>query len=195
MNTPQLDAPSAGHLHDFNMYQDRSRSASRSNSQTTLSSSSSRGPMTIPNSLTFEIPPPLPPPRFNHELAEGHDIGWNLANLGGCGKLAPIKGTSSLFGGYIQCLPSTSAIVEEPPQKMDFDSKFDRRTVSRVHSPFEPVISPGACDKIQHQRRAQKSQSPSSTNQRSVQFSFVALQCDMSICGLSLIATTLETAR
>ncbi|KAM5435750.1 hypothetical protein MferCBS31731_006199 [Microsporum ferrugineum] len=85
------------------------------------------GPMAIPRSEETIAPPPLPPPRFIEELANGHDSGWRWGNTfhpGGTGAgaaverdpkdasvgrdaaagtgtmLPPINPGSSLFGGH-----------------------------------------------------------------------------------------------
>ncbi|KDB27393.1 hypothetical protein H109_00824 [Trichophyton interdigitale MR816] len=42
--------------------------------------SPSYGPMAIPRSQETIAPPPLPPPRFIEELANGHDSGWRWGN-------------------------------------------------------------------------------------------------------------------
>lgn len=61
--------------------------------------------MAIPGVRQEFVPPPLPPPRYNHALAQGHDIGWECQNddLGEQrGKLVSLKPGSSLLGGFQQ---------------------------------------------------------------------------------------------
>ncbi|EER26099.1 C2H2 type zinc finger containing protein [Coccidioides posadasii C735 delta SOWgp] len=77
-----------------------SRSPSYSKNSDRSPSSYGR-PMAIPNSNEPLAPPPLPPPRFIEDLAQGHDSGWKWGNsFEGKPTLAPIKPTSSLFGGH-----------------------------------------------------------------------------------------------
>lgn len=74
--------------------------------KTALSTSPSHGPMSIPNTNEPLAPPPLPPPRFIEDLAQGHDPGWKWGNSFadeqqfGKPTLAPIKPSSSLMGGH-----------------------------------------------------------------------------------------------
>jgi len=66
----------------------------------------SSGSMAIPRARDDGPPPPLPPPRYiGEELTHGHDIGWQLGNIGSNGagfrpgQLASVKPGSSLLGG------------------------------------------------------------------------------------------------
>lgn len=57
--------------------------------------------MPIPGSRIEDVPPALPPPRYNHDLDQGFDIAWKWQNkdiMTGKSKLAPIKPGSSLLG-------------------------------------------------------------------------------------------------
>lgn len=96
--------------------------------------------MSIPNAREEIVPPPLPPPRYIEDLANGHDPGWkwgNTFNGGGFGKstLAPINPASSLYGGHRR--PD----LEDRDESMDLEH-IDRRgsTVSTIQSPSDPEI-------------------------------------------------------
>src|ERR1700743_2353177 len=87
-------------------YRDRPaspRSTSRSNSQTSEDSFRPRQAMVIPGTRFDDVPPPLPPPRYNDDLAHGVDLAWRGANgdpFDNQRQLAPIKPGSSLHGSY-----------------------------------------------------------------------------------------------
>ena len=125
---------------------ERRWNTSRSNSHASLPSSfASQAPMTIPHSRQAEAPPPLPPPTFIEDLADGHDLGWQWGNpgrTGGLSTLAPIKQTSSLFGGYMQPRLDTVRAAEGEKELMELDDRFDRRgsTGSTIRFPSQPEI-------------------------------------------------------
>lgn len=77
------------------------RHSSRSSSQGSPESSGPRRSMAIPGARVDDVPPALPPPRYNHDLDHGFDLAWKWQNedlMTGESKLAPIKPGSSLLG-------------------------------------------------------------------------------------------------
>lgn len=116
------------------------RSTSRSTSQTSEDSVHPRGAMTIPGARFDDAPPPLPPPRFNEELAHGIDVAWSWGNSNpfhyNKKQLAPIQPGSSLYGSYRESpRPSLSLRASDD---MDLDDEEDHRrgsTVSTIRSP------------------------------------------------------------
>ncbi|RMD43096.1 hypothetical protein DV735_g2001, partial [Chaetothyriales sp. CBS 134920] len=107
--------------------------------------------MAIPGVRTEEPPPPLPPPRYNEELERGVDAAWawqNRDRYGSAGhnSLAPVKPSSSLYGGYLQPRAHTHFCPE--PDEMDVDDWDHRRSASRngsipglVRRPASPTPS------------------------------------------------------
>jgi hypothetical protein len=169
MDIPRMASPTSSRVLDQKSYHDRRPSASRSDSQTSSTSHTPRAPMTIPHNRPAEAPPPLPPPRFIEDLANGHDLGWRWGNSGfdgGFGKLAPIKQSSSLNGGYRRP-PMDASRDEEGIEEMDVDGDFDRRgsTVSTIRSPSHPEVVPGSLGYIQSGGKTTPSPSAAS-NQR-----------------------------
>ena len=84
---------------------ERRRAISRSSCKIPTSSppSQSSTAMAIPSVRQQEVPPPLPPPRWNGELAQGNDVSWQWGNTEqpeGFHRLPPISSTSSLYGGF-----------------------------------------------------------------------------------------------
>lgn len=120
------------------------RSTSRQTSQTSDDSVHPRGAMTIPGARFDDAPPPLPPPRFNEELAHGIDLAWSWGNSNpfhyNKKQLAPIQPGSSLYGSYREP-PRPSASFRGPApvtDDMDLDDEEDHRrgsTVSTIRSP------------------------------------------------------------
>jgi hypothetical protein len=169
MDIPRIASPSSSRVLDQMSYHDRRPPISRNDSQTSSSFHTSRAPMTIPHNRPAEAPPPLPPPRFIEDLANGHDLGWRWGNSvgdGGFGKLAPIKQSSSLNGGYRRP-PMDTSRDEEAMEGMDVDGDFDRRssTVSTIRSPSHPEVFPGSLGYIQS--GGKRTPSPSAvSNQR-----------------------------
>lgn len=116
------------------------RTTSRSNSQASDDAVHPRGAMTIPGARFDDAPPPLPPPRFNQELAHGIDVAWSWGNSNPFDynkkHLAPIQPGSSLYGSYREAhRPSISL---RRPDDMDLDDEEDHRrgsTVSTLRSP------------------------------------------------------------
>lgn len=116
------------------------RTTSRSNSQASDDAVHPRGAMTIPGARFDDAPPPLPPPRFNQELAHGIDVAWSWGNSNPFDynkkHLAPIQPGSSLYGSYREAYrPSISL---RRPDDMDLDDEEDHRrgsTVSTLRSP------------------------------------------------------------
>ncbi|WEW55511.1 hypothetical protein PRK78_000942 [Emydomyces testavorans] len=91
--------------------------------------------MAISGSNEPLAPPPLPPPRFIEDLAQGHDSGWKWGNsFEGKPTLAPIKPTSSLFGGH-----SRPPLVRRD-ETFSFTEEFKRgETMSAATSPSSEV--------------------------------------------------------
>jgi hypothetical protein len=171
-----MDVPSVATLRmaSPNMDFDQRRSTSRSHSPTSTESIQSHTPMAmaIPNMRCEEAPPPLPPPRYNDDLARGIDLAWNWGNgheLGGSCKLAPVKPGSSLFGGYMGSRAGRDNEADDDFQGMEIDRDFDRRgsTVSTIRSPSQAEIH--TVRTIQNGIR--RPSSPAA-NQRSVTTSF-----------------------
>jgi hypothetical protein len=122
--------------------------------------------MAIPGAPIDEPPPPLPPPRYNEELDRGIDVAWswqNTESYGGKSKLAPIKPSSSLYGGYMQARGDTRRTSDH--DDMDVDD-WERRgsTVSTIRSPSQADISAGTSIPSLVRRPP----SPTPSNQRSV---------------------------
>ncbi|EXJ63531.1 uncharacterized protein A1O5_11292 [Cladophialophora psammophila CBS 110553] len=120
------------------------RFTSRSNSQNSEDSLRPREAMVIPGARFNDVPPPLPPPRYNNDLAQGVDIAWKWANgepFDTQRQLAPIKPGSSLYGGY---LDSKSHFVRaQDTDEMDLDDDdYVRRSsnVSTLRSPSQSDI-------------------------------------------------------
>ncbi|PGH22968.1 hypothetical protein AJ80_03017 [Polytolypa hystricis UAMH7299] len=105
MDNSHVTSPPSIRVYDFNSNHHRRRSSSKSStSSVSAQSFSSRAPMAIPNANEPLAPPPLPPPRYIEDLANGHDSGWKWGNSFheaefGKTTLAPIKPSSSLLGG------------------------------------------------------------------------------------------------
>ncbi|KAK2807280.1 hypothetical protein FQN49_008783, partial [Arthroderma sp. PD_2] len=76
------------------------------------------GPMAIPRSEETIAPPPLPPPRFIQELANGHDSGWRWGNTFHSGAGGAVPGSGSGSG------PGTGrgTGVEDPNDSVDRES-------------------------------------------------------------------------
>ena len=122
------------------------RSTSRSNSQTSDNSLRPREAMVIPGARFDDAPPPLPPPRYNEELAQGVDVAWSWGNSDPFStkkRLAPINPGSSLYGGYPDSRRGLgrSRDIED----MDLDNDYPRRSsnVSTVRSPSQTEIRTG----------------------------------------------------
>jgi hypothetical protein len=106
----------------------RRPSTSRSPSYTSTASTHSRSPMPIPGRPIDEPPPPLPPPRYNEEFEQGIDRSWDWSNAQSHhreGTLAPIKSSSSLYGGYMCSRDDVRRLSD--PDEMDVDGWEDRR--------------------------------------------------------------------
>lgn len=120
------------------------RSTSRSNSQTSDDSVRPREAMVIPGSLFEDVPPPLPPPRYIDDLAQGVDLAWKWANSDSFDhqrRLAPIKPGSSLHGSYMES--RTPLSHPRDPDDMDLDDDdYPRRSsnVSTVRSPSQAEV-------------------------------------------------------
>ncbi|RMZ92303.1 hypothetical protein DV736_g482, partial [Chaetothyriales sp. CBS 134916] len=114
--------PDHGH-HHHQALDTRPNTTSRSSSHTSLTSSHSRDPMAIPGVRTEQPPPPLPPPRYNEELDRGVDAAWTWQNRSPYGdghiSLAPVKPSSSLYGGYMQ--PQGRTQLYSEPDEMNLD--------------------------------------------------------------------------
>ena len=135
------------------IYRDRPaspRETSRSNSQTSQESSRPRLGMGIPGTRIDDVPPPLPPPRYNDDLAHGVDLAWNWANTDPFDhrrQLAPIKPGSSLHGSFLESRGNFTHNRDEDDdddeEMMDIDDdEYARRSsnVSTVRSPSDAQI-------------------------------------------------------
>jgi hypothetical protein len=102
--------------------------------------------MVIPGTRFDDVPPPLPPPRYNDDLAHGVDIAWKWANhdpFHHGRQLAPIKPGSSLHGSYLESRSHFSHGRDDDDDMMDIDDDEDPRrnsNVSTVRSPSEAEI-------------------------------------------------------
>ncbi|KAJ9612441.1 hypothetical protein H2200_004038 [Cladophialophora chaetospira] len=120
------------------------RSNARSNSQTFEDSSRPRQAMVIPGTRFDDVPPPLPPPRYNDDLAHGVDIAWNWANsdpFDNKRRLAPIKPGSSLQGGYLEPRSIFAHGREEDDDDMDIDEDENPRRSSNVSTVRSPSLA------------------------------------------------------
>jgi hypothetical protein len=125
----------------------RRPSVSRTTSYTSTTSSHSREPMPIPGRPMDEPPPPLPPPRHIEEFDKGLDTAWSWSNAhshGREGKLAPIKPSSSLYGGYMR--PRNDGRPSPDIDEMDVDDWDDRRgsAALTIRSPSQSELVLGA---------------------------------------------------
>ena len=77
MDATRVNSPPLIRIHDHNGNRSRGRSSSRS---TGASFPRIPGPMAIPNTSHNPAPPPLPPPRYIHDLSAGRDPGWEWGN-------------------------------------------------------------------------------------------------------------------
>ncbi|KIX93699.1 uncharacterized protein Z520_10605 [Fonsecaea multimorphosa CBS 102226] len=120
------------------------RSTSRSNSQTSEDSLRPREGMGIPGARFNDVPPPLPPPRYNNELAQGIDLGWKYGNgepFDIQRQLAPIKPGSSLYGGYLDSRSHFGRAQDTDEMDLDDDDYVRRSSnVSTVRSPSQADI-------------------------------------------------------
>ncbi|KAK2793543.1 hypothetical protein FQN52_001129 [Onygenales sp. PD_12] len=141
MDNPPMSSPPSILVCDFNSSQDRRRpSSSKSSSARNFSARPFRtpqGPMAIPNANEPLAPPPLPPPRYIEDLANGHDSGWKWGNSFEDGefgktKLAPIKPSSSLLGGG-----HTRPELVRRMERVGFEVNSPRRSAMSV-----PEVSP-----------------------------------------------------
>lgn len=152
----------------------RSTSSSGSGSSTSTDSPRQRAPMGIPNIRYVEAPPPLPPPRYNDELAHGNDLSWELQNqgeeFGPHRKLAPIKHNSSLFGGYMAPRIGSSSHDDddEGVDMMEMDDDYDRRgSTLTIRSPSQAELDTASLAVGRMQSLTQRPLSPLATsNQR-----------------------------
>jgi hypothetical protein len=127
-------------------YRDRpasARSSSRSNSQTSDDSCRPYQAMVIPGSRHEDVPPPLPPPRYNDDLAHGVDIAWKWANNHPFDhrQLAPIKAGSSLHGSFIDSAGRLSVGQEDDDDDKD-DMDIDDDDYARTSGHLPTVRAP-----------------------------------------------------
>lgn len=113
------------------------RPLSRSSSQSSSDSGRPSTSMAIPGARIDDIPPALPPPRYNDDLDRGFDLAWKWQNehlMTGKSKLAPIKPGSSLLGTVIRTQSDRGE--GETEQDIDVDSNALRAasSPSRSHS-------------------------------------------------------------
>lgn len=182
MDIPRLSSPPSIRVYDPNPGFERRYS--RTSTQTSPSSFSSRGSMPIPNARSDPAPPPLPPPPFIEDLARGHDTGWKFANEDQQGAfrnstLAPIKQGSSLRGGYMQPRLNTNPKSDDQPEVWQADALGRKSsTVSTIRCNSQPDIQMGSVGAAEEDR--QKPTSPSSpANQRYVYFLFVRIYTNL----------------
>lgn len=98
----------------------RRRHLSRSSSQTSSDSGQPSSSMAIPGARIEDVPPALPPPRYNNDLDHGFDLAWNWQNedlVAGKSKLAPIKPGSSLLGSL-----SRTQLSRDDDEDIEVDS-------------------------------------------------------------------------
>lgn len=147
--------------------------ARRSNSRSSSDGSLRLGrAMSIPGRRFEDAPPPLPPPRFNEELAHGIDVAWAWANTNpfdhGQKALPPIRPGSSLHGLHTD--PQTPYSAYLPAQEPSSAFSFDSIERGRVAEPFTPQVESPASRG--HSRQlpslSRNPSSPSHKNQRSV---------------------------
>lgn len=125
-----------------------SRSTFRSDSRTSDDCFGPREAMPIPGTHCDEAPPPLPPPRYNEELAQGIDVAWSWANSdpfnNTARRLAPIKPNSSLYGGDLHLRRSSGRSRDD---EMDLDEDYPRKgsdvsTVKSATRTAAPIAGP-----------------------------------------------------
>lgn len=123
------------------------------------SASSYGRPMAILKTNEPFAPPPLPPPRFIEDLAQGHDSGWKWGNaFESKPTLAPIKPSSSLFGGH-----SRPPLVRRD-ETFSFTEEYSpSRTMSVATSPLSEVMSSVPSTATDAPRSASKSSKTSSS--------------------------------
>ena len=133
-------------LHPFREKAASARSTSRSNSQSSQDASRPRQAMVIPGTRVDDVPPPLPPPRYNDDLAHGVDIAWKWANNDSFDhqrQLAPIKPGSSLHGSYLESRHHFPHGQDDDDDMMDIDDdEYPRRSsnVSTLRPPSDADI-------------------------------------------------------
>jgi hypothetical protein len=105
--------------------------------------------MGIPSIRSVDAPPPLPPPQFIEDLAQGNDLSWELQNrgeeFGPHRKLAPIKHNSSLYGGYMAPIRQSTGGIhgddDEGIDMMEMDGEYDRKgSTSTIRSPSQAEL-------------------------------------------------------
>lgn len=113
-------------------YHHRRRPLSRSSSQSSSDSGRPSTSMAIPGARIDDIPPALPPPRYNNDLDHGFDLAWAWQNehlMTEKSKLAPIKPGSSLLG----VLSRTQSARDDDNKEEDID--VDLNTLRAASSP------------------------------------------------------------
>lgn len=112
----------------------------------------SAAPMAIPRAHEA-VPPPLPPPNYIPEIAQGHDPGWqwgNNPNGADFGRPASVKPGSSLLGGSMM----RSLRQEKEQDHLPYHSFDDARrgssistvTITRDHDTPEGMLTPNEDD-------------------------------------------------
>lgn len=97
--------------------------------------------MAIPGPRQEHVPPPLPPPRYNHELAQGYDIGWDYQNDhldGQRANVTSLKPGSSLLGSHSCSSLGTSEVEDEESDvnHKDFDNLGRTASDSQTRNPY-----------------------------------------------------------
>jgi hypothetical protein len=114
------------HVHD-SLPTDRYRPSKSSPYSSTSSPSNISGPMSIPKSRDL-VPPPLPPPRYMADIAEGgkngSDIAWHWAN-------SHVREDSNWRGSISSVIPGSSLFGNSVAKNMmDERPDFTRRSSS-----------------------------------------------------------------
>ena len=126
--------------------------------------------MTIPGARFDDVPPPLPPPRFNEDLAHGIDVAWSWANRNPFGHspahLAPISADLTLRSGRRESAniyPSRVRVEDEMDLDHDDDDEPRRGSnVSTIRSlSYNEIRVPEHLPSL-----VRRPPSPSRTNQR-----------------------------
>ena len=114
------------------VHPERHRRLSRHSSHTSSEFGPPTANMAIPGARMDDVPPPLPPPRYNHDLDQGLDIAWSWQNEdlpGDSSRLAPIKPGSSLLGHQ-----SMSQHAGDENEDIDMDLDADEDALSSIPS-------------------------------------------------------------
>lgn len=151
-------------LPSITFHSERRRRLSRSSSQTSSDCGRPTAGMSIPGCRVDDVPPPLPPPRYNHDLDQGLDIAWSCQNEDSSlvhGRLAPIKPGSSLLGGQ-----SRAQLVRDDDEDIDMDLDSDNAPTTTPLA--QPLSHLAIATGIRMPSLSARPPSSSGINQRSV---------------------------